>query len=107
METPGSTVTMDGLGMQVGASMRALGRLFKRETGLTFGQWRQQLRLAEAVCWLSLGTPVASVARELGYATANAFSTMFHRALGARRRACRHAHAGMRGGDDINTAGRR
>ncbi|AOB31970.1 AraC family transcriptional regulator [Bordetella sp. H567] len=108
METPGSVATMDVLGMQVGASMRTLGRLFKRETGLTFGQWRQQLRLAEAICQLSLGTPVASVARELGYATANAFSTMFHRALGAPpQRYIRQAHAGMRGDDDINTAGRR
>ncbi|WP_369791832.1 helix-turn-helix domain-containing protein [Pusillimonas sp. T7-7] len=34
--------------------MRTLGRLFKQETGLTFGQWRQQLRLSEAVCLLSL-----------------------------------------------------
>jgi AraC-like DNA-binding protein len=75
--------------------MRTLGRLFKRETGLTFGQWRQQLRLAEAVCQLSLGTPVATVARELGYATANAFSAMFHRALGAPpQRYMRFAHTG-------------
>nr|WP_233154722.1 helix-turn-helix domain-containing protein [Candidimonas nitroreducens] len=41
-----------------------------------------QLRLTEAVCQLSLGQSVNSVARDMGYATANAFSTMFRRTPG-------------------------
>ncbi len=83
MHMPANNDTLELLSTQAGASIRTLGRLFKRETGLTFGQWRQQLRLAEAVCQLSLGEPVARVARGMGYANANAFSAMFRRALGA------------------------
>ncbi|MNL48592.1 Helix-turn-helix domain protein [compost metagenome] len=43
----------------------------------------QQVRLADAVCRLSLGVPVARIASDLGYRSASAFSAMFHRALGA------------------------
>ena len=43
----------------------------------------QQLRLADAVCRLALGEPVARVAASLGYRSASAFSAMFRRALGA------------------------
>lgn len=83
MQSPASDSTLEQLSSQVGASARTLARLFHAETGLTFGQWRRQLRLAEAVCQLSLGTPVSTVARGLGYANPNAFTTMFRKALGA------------------------
>jgi AraC-like DNA-binding protein len=43
----------------------------------------QQVRLADAVCRLSLGEPIARIACGLGYRSASAFSAMFHRALGA------------------------
>ena len=42
-----------------------------------------QVRLADAVCRLSLGVPVARIATDLGYRSPSAFSAMFHRALGA------------------------
>lgn len=83
MDAPGSQDSMARLADRVGTSVRTLNRLFKAETGLTFGQWRTQLRLTEAVCQLALGQPVGSVARGMGYATANAFSAMFRRTLGA------------------------
>jgi AraC-like DNA-binding protein len=49
---------------------------------MTFGRWRQQLRLLTALERLSLGEPVTRVALDLGYASPSAFSAMFHRALG-------------------------
>jgi AraC-like DNA-binding protein len=82
MCSPANNDPMTLLCDRVGTSVRTLNRLFKEETGLTFGQWRTQLRLTEAVCQLSLGQPVNSVARDMGYATANAFSAMFRRTLG-------------------------
>jgi AraC-like DNA-binding protein/quercetin dioxygenase-like cupin family protein len=82
MGSPANNDSMALLGDRVGTSVRTLNRLFKAETGLTFGQWRTQLRLTEAVCQLSLGQSVNSVARDMGYATANAFSAMFRRTLG-------------------------
>jgi len=83
MKSPSTHDSMTLLGDRAGTSVRTLGRLFKQETGLTFGQWRQQLRLSEAVCQLSLGQSVFSVARDMGYTSVNAFSAMFRRALGA------------------------
>ncbi|OZI30612.1 AraC family transcriptional regulator [Bordetella genomosp. 10] len=83
MQSPASDNTLEHLSTLVGASARTLARLFQAETGLTFGQWRRQLRLSEAVCQLSLGASVSSVARGLGYANPNAFTAMFRKALGA------------------------
>lgn len=69
-------------GGRVGASERTLARLFKDETGLTFGHWRQQLRIVEAVAKLAQGTRVAEIAAELGYANSSAFITMFRKTMG-------------------------
>jgi len=66
----------------VGASARTLTRLFRRETGMSFGAWRQQARLAEGLTRLAQGEAVARIAGALGYRSASAFTQMFRRALG-------------------------
>ena len=66
----------------VGASGRTLARLFRRETGMSFGAWRQQARLLEALGRLATGQPVTTVALDLGYQSPSAFTSMFRRALG-------------------------
>jgi len=66
----------------VGASARTLTRLFIRETGMSFRDWRQQVRLLEALTRLGDGHPVTTVAMDLGYESQSAFITMFKRALG-------------------------
>lgn len=66
----------------VGASTRTLARLFKRETGMGFRQWRQQLRLLQAIERLTTGEDVTSVALNLGYQSPSAFIAMFKRVLG-------------------------
>jgi AraC-like DNA-binding protein len=63
-------------------SVRTLERLFQKETGLTFGKWRQQLRLLYALRLLAAGRPVTAVALEVGYESASAFIVMFKRTLG-------------------------
>lgn len=67
---------------RVGASARTLERLFQRETGMTFGKWRQQLRLLHALRLLAAGRPVTAVALDVGYDSASAFIAMFRRTLG-------------------------
>jgi AraC-like DNA-binding protein/quercetin dioxygenase-like cupin family protein len=79
---PASTLTLDDWAHQAGASGRTLARLFERELGMTFGQWRQQMRLAHAVPLISRGMPLAQVAAELGYASQSAFSAMFKKTFG-------------------------
>jgi AraC-like DNA-binding protein len=73
---------LEAWGSAVGASARTLARLFRRETGLTFNQWREQLRLLEAVALLAAGVPVTEVALNLGYNGTSAFRAMFRRATG-------------------------
>jgi AraC-like DNA-binding protein len=65
-----------------GASPRTLARRFLRETGMSFGAWRQQVRLLRALELLAEGEPVTNVALDLGYAGPSAFIAMFRRVLG-------------------------
>ncbi|HEV3356653.1 MAG TPA: helix-turn-helix transcriptional regulator [Pseudonocardiaceae bacterium] len=74
--------TLAGWGQLVGASARNLARLFVTETGMTFGQWRTQLRLQAALPLLADGMAVGRVAGRVGYATPSAFVAAFRRAVG-------------------------
>jgi AraC-like DNA-binding protein len=65
-----------------GASSRTLARLFVRETGLRFVDWRHQVRLAQALVRLAHGQDIATVARVVGYDSASAFTAMFRQSLG-------------------------
>jgi hypothetical protein len=68
-------------------SSRTLYRRFLKETGITFARWKQQARLLESIRRLAEGAPVTTVAMDLGYESASAFSTMFRRSLGIAPRA--------------------
>lgn len=81
-DDPGCNDTLAQWGLRVGATSRTLANHFRRETGLTFGRWRQQARLVAAVRQLAVGQAVSVVARDLGYASESAFIAMFRRALG-------------------------
>ncbi|MEI9667275.1 AraC family transcriptional regulator [Klebsiella variicola] len=63
-------------------SERSLARVMLRETGLTFGRWRQQLHLIIALQELASGVSVQNVAAKLGYESVNAFITMFKKTMG-------------------------
>jgi AraC-like DNA-binding protein len=65
-----------------GMSTRTMIRRFIAETGFSFTEWRQQARLMRAQELLAAGTPVTTVALDLGYQTVSAFIAMFRRALG-------------------------
>ncbi len=79
---PASPLTLDDWAQRVGASERTLARLFEQDLGLTFGQWRQQMRLAHAAPLIARGLPLSRVAAELGYASQSAFSAMFKKTFG-------------------------
>lgn len=65
-----------------GASVRTLERLFRAETGMTFGRWRQQARLLHALQLLATGESVTAAGFAVGFASTSAFVAMFRRALG-------------------------
>ncbi len=80
---PSDRGTLGEWAKRVAMSERSLARLMIQETGLTFGRWRQQLRLVVALRELASGASVQNVAAELGYESVNAFITMFKKALGS------------------------
>lgn len=83
LENPADERSLEEWAPQVGASSRTLARLFVSETGLTFAEWRRQVRLLEAIDRLGKGQAVTRVALDLGYESPSAFIAMFRRTLGA------------------------
>ena len=79
---PGDSRTLEEWGKLVGATGRTLARRFRLETGMTFGQWRQQVRILESLKLLAMDEAVTTVAVELGYDSPSAFISMFKKALG-------------------------
>jgi AraC-like DNA-binding protein/mannose-6-phosphate isomerase-like protein (cupin superfamily) len=81
-----------------GASVRTLARLFRAETGMSFQQWRRQLRMTEALARIASGEPAARVAAAVGYASAPAFGAAFRETFGTTPSAAAPAlvrHAGL------------
>ncbi|MDR6640971.1 AraC-like DNA-binding protein/mannose-6-phosphate isomerase-like protein (cupin superfamily) [Luteibacter sp. 1214] len=82
MAAPADRGTMHSWAARAGLSERTMARILPRETGMSFGRWRQQIHLMLAVRWLGTGSTVQSVAERLGYESAGSFVTMFRKALG-------------------------
>lgn len=80
---PGNRRTLAQLCKIGGASKRTLERLFQQDVGMSFGKWRQQLRLMQAMRLLGEGAKVTHAALEAGYSTPSAFISMFRKTLGA------------------------
>lgn len=80
LDEPGDRRGLADWARDAHVSERTLARLFRSETGLSFGAWRQQARLLEAMGRLGAGEPVTRVALDLGYDSISAFSAMFRRA---------------------------
>lgn len=82
VDDPSDQRSLDALCERAGASKRTVERLFQVETGMTFGKWRQQLRLMHALRLLAEGRKITEVALESGYSTTSAFISMFKKTLG-------------------------
>jgi AraC-like DNA-binding protein len=82
MKDPRDARTLTQLCRETGAGKRSVERLFQQEIGMTFGKWRQQLRLMHGMRLLAEGAKVTHAALESGYGTPSAFTSMFRKALG-------------------------
>src|SRR3954471_18577958 len=82
LDAPGDQRSLDAWASTINTSGRTLARRFQSETGLSFGAWRQQARVLEAMGRLGGGEAVTQVALDLGYESVSAFSAMFNRATG-------------------------
>ncbi|HEV7718881.1 MAG TPA: helix-turn-helix transcriptional regulator [Arsenicitalea sp.] len=79
---PADRATIGEWARRVAMSERALFRLVPKQTGMSFGRWRQQFQIMLALERLTGGEAVQTVALDLGYESASAFITMFKKALG-------------------------
>ena len=82
LERPSAAATIDEWADAMAMNRRSFTRLFRRETGMSFAEWRQQACLSAALPKLVSGEPVTSIAYDLGYDGPGNFSTMFKRVLG-------------------------
>ncbi len=79
---PADPRDLDDFATVAGASVRTLARLFRAETGMSFQQWRRQLRMTEALARIAQGAPPARVAAAVGYASIPAFGAAFRETFG-------------------------
>jgi AraC-like DNA-binding protein len=79
---PSDTRSLIELSKLAGASQRTIERLFKIETGMGFGKWRQQLRLGHSLRLLAAGDAVTTVAFNVGYDSVSAFISAFRLTFG-------------------------
>jgi AraC-like DNA-binding protein len=70
------------LGQTIGASARTLSRLLRNELGMTFYQWRTQLRIYHALVLLADGHETNYVAHACGWANPSSFITAFTNLIG-------------------------
>lgn len=79
---PDDASTLADWALRLQVDVKTIQRLFDKETGMSFGQWRQQARLLAALEQLAAGSKVVDVALNMGYASPGAFATMFKRQFG-------------------------
>ncbi|HMC61859.1 MAG TPA: helix-turn-helix transcriptional regulator [Candidatus Solibacter sp.] len=79
---PGVQPSLDRLARRHGAGRRTLERLFRGETGISFGLWQQKARLLESIRTLAEGRSVTNAALDAGYSSVSAFIAAFKRTFG-------------------------
>lgn len=82
LKNPADNATAEALAKHFGVSTRTLERLFRAETGMRFGLWRQKARLLESVRILVEGGSVTEAALESGYSSVSAYIAAFKQTFG-------------------------
>lgn len=81
-EKPADNATLAELGMSIGASPRTLSRLLRNELGMTFYEWRTQLRIYRALVLLADGHDTIRTAYACGWANPSSFIAAFTDIIG-------------------------
>ncbi|MBU9818460.1 helix-turn-helix transcriptional regulator [Rahnella sp. BCC 1045] len=81
-EHPNDCSPMGSWAKWAGVAPRTLSRRFVIETGFRFSEWRQRVRLLQALELLAAGQSVTNVALGSGYENVSAFITLFRQVFG-------------------------
>jgi AraC-like DNA-binding protein len=81
-QQPADNTSLAELGQTIGASARTLSRLFHNELGMTFYEWRTQLRIYHALVLLADGHDATYVAHACGWANPSSFISAFTNIIG-------------------------
>jgi len=82
MGDPSQAATADQWAGKLAMGEKTFHRHFLKSTGMTFGKWRQQLRLMSSLTLLMQGTPITQVALASGYDSHSAYTTAFRKQFG-------------------------
>jgi AraC-like DNA-binding protein len=81
-EHPADHTPLAELGHSIGASARTLSRLLRNELGMTFYEWRTQLRISHALVLLAEGHDITQVAHACGWSNPSSFIAAFTNLIG-------------------------
>jgi AraC-like DNA-binding protein len=79
---PACNLSLDDLGRTIGASSRTLSRLLRAEFGMTYHEWRTQIRIYHALILLAEGHDVTYTAHACGWSNPSSFIAAFTNVLG-------------------------
>jgi AraC-like DNA-binding protein len=82
-EDPADNASLTELGQAIGASSRTLSRLLRNELGMTFYEWRTQLRIYHALVLLADGYDTTQTAYACGWANPSSFIAAFSSIIGS------------------------
>jgi AraC-like DNA-binding protein len=82
INSPENTATARQWAERIGVTAKTVQRMFMRETGCSFAQWRRQARLLRSLELLARGEKIIDVAYGSGYTSQSAFTAMFRKHFG-------------------------
>lgn len=82
LRSPSLSGNMDVWCRKAGMSRRNFTRMFKSETGMTFIEWRREVRLLMALSNIAIGEKITSAAYQVGYENVSTFTAAFSRRFG-------------------------
>jgi len=81
LDRPDDDRNLEAWARWAGIAPRTLTRRFSSETGFSFTEWRQRVRLLKALELLAEGKTVSAVALDMGYQNVSAFIALFRRSF--------------------------
>ena len=82
IDSPENAATAPQWAERIGVTAKTVQRMFLRETGCSFAQWRRQARLLRSLELLAKGEKIIDVAYGSGYTSQSAFTAMFRKHFG-------------------------